>query len=124
MLRSHRLTIKQALRLLEPEKVIVKQVTQSPFEKAVAIANEHRGIGISLLDFIDTLEGTEGFSHEEAVYGVTHCSINWKEEAVIAAMEMKNDFPYASEIEIREILVEACRFTGTEAAYGCRKAFY
>lgn len=123
MLRKHRLTVKQAIKLIEQEAIAVKQVVKTPFERAVEEANEYAGIGISLFFCIVALEEEEGFSHDAAVYGANNCSLDWRNEAVISAQEAKDNYPYASMDEIRQFMTQVLRFTGAEAAYACRKVF-
>ena len=61
----------------------------------------------------------EGFSHEEATYGVNYCGANWKEQAKRMASDASKTHATTREEIIQHL--EEKGFTHEQAVYGANK---
>ena len=64
----------------------------------------------------------EGFSHDEAVYGVDHCGADWNAQAVIKAKNYLDLMAFSRDGLIEQLEYEG--FTAEQAAYGAQANGY
>lgn len=70
---------------------------------------------------IDQLE-YEGYTHDEALYGVDHCGANWKEQAVKVAADYLETMSFSKSGLIEQLEYEG--FTHEQAVYGVEQNGY
>ena len=75
---------------------------------------------ISYSGLIDQLE-FEGYSTDEATYAADNCGANWKEQAVLAAMQYLDTMVFSKDGLIDQLEYEG--FTSDEAEYGAEHAY-
>jgi len=77
--------------------------------------------GFSYSGLVKQLE-FEGYSREEAVYGVENCGADWNEQAAIKAKEYLAIQKFSKKGLIEQLRFEG--FTKEQAAYGVKQAGY
>ncbi len=98
--------------------LILQPPTEKGLEGAVAWATYYLSITpFSYKALVEQLEEYEGFTHEEAVYGVEHAGADFSEQAAYSAASYKEAFPDMTTEDIIEQL-EYEGYTKEEAAYG------
>lgn len=74
-----------------------------------------RAMPFSYNGLIEQLE-YEGYSHQEAVYGVDNCGANWNEQAALKAQSYLDVMPFSRDGLIDQLIYEG--FTRSQAEYG------
>ncbi len=64
----------------------------------------------------------EGYTHEEAVYGVDKCGADWNEQAALKAKEYLDIMSFSRDQLINQLEFEG--FTSEQAEYGVKAAGY
>lgn len=80
-----------------------------------------RTMAFSYSGLVEQLE-YEGFSHDEAVYGVDHCGADWNAQAVIKAKNYLDLMAFSRDGLIEQLEYEG--FTAEQAAYGAQANGY
>lgn len=80
-----------------------------------------RIMAFSYSGLVEQLE-YEGFSHDEAVYGVDHCGADWNAQAVIKAKNYLDLMAFSRDGLIEQLEYEG--FTAEQAAYGAQANGY
>lgn len=91
-------------------------------KNALSKAKQYLNIsGFSRKGLIEQLE-FEGFSHEEALYGVDNSNTNWNEQAAKKAKQYLNIMSFSKSRLIEQLEFEG--FTSEEAKYGATSVGY
>ena len=77
-------------------------------------------MAFSYSGLIDQLK-FEGYSTDEATYAADNCGANWKEQAVLAAMQYLDTMAFSKDGLIDQLEYEG--FTSDEAEYGAEHAY-
>ena len=80
-----------------------------------------RTMPFSYSGLIEQLE-YEGYTHQEAVYGVDNCGANWNEQAALKAQSYLDVMPFSRDGLIEQLEYEG--FTREQAEYGVQAVGY